>query len=230
MCLRWPACSPAIRPGRFPTRVCPIGPPDAWATVRREPRLLLIYLPAHGLRLLDVAKLGCGVIFLAFVSLWCAAAAILFINNPQQFWVNLFFAFVCLLGLLVALAFPGSILWMRCGKHIVMIDEWQLVTELRLLFWHRTRRIPRSEVQSARNEDVPDGEEGEHPYRYVEIVTSEGAFAIRCTGAADQAWLAAEINDFLKAVPCDPSGRDPKAGPTGTVEEPAAARGTPDTQ
>jgi hypothetical protein len=185
----------------------PERPFDAWAVVRREPRMLAIHLPAQGMRAAAWAGLGFTVFWLGFIAFWTAGALGVFFGGGQIQWANLAFAAFSIPFWLVGFGMLGGIVWMARGTRSVMIDPAQLVTELRCLAWRRTRSRERDQVQCARAGERTLSQEGRAAAPTAEITFTKGSFTIPCTSLAERAWLVAEINDFLRSVPYDPSER-----------------------
>jgi hypothetical protein len=185
----------------------PERPFDAWAVVRREPRLLAVHLPAQGLRSTAWGMLVFAIIWIVFVCFWTIGAlGILFGGQIQR--QNAPFAAFSIPFWIVGFVLLGGVVWMSRGTRSVMIDAAQLVTELRCLRWRRTRTCRRDQVQCARAGQRAWKQEGAPATLTAEIIFTKGSFTIPCTSAAEQAWLVAEINDFLQNVPYDPSERD----------------------
>lgn len=181
----------------------PDRPFDATAIVQREDRTLVAHLPAQGMRAGTWGLLGFMVFWLGFIAFWtvgAAAAGGAFAMFSIPFWG-------------VGLTMLGSIVWMSRGTRSVYIDPARMTTELRCLFWRRTRSTSREDVQCARegksfpfmgnNQPYP----GFNPYSpySVEIVFTKGSFRFPCNSEAERAWLIGAINNFLSATPYDAS-------------------------
>jgi hypothetical protein len=185
----------------------PERPFDAWAVVRRDARLLAIHLPAHGMRGAARATLAFATIWLAFISFWTLGALGILFGGQFQLQ-NVGFASFSIPFWIVGFALLGGVVWMSRSTRSVMIDAARLVTELRCVFWRWTRTRKRDQVRFARAGHRTWQQEGAPATPLVEIVFAKGSFNLPCTNAAEQAWLVAEINDFLQRVPYDPSQRD----------------------
>jgi hypothetical protein len=185
----------------------PERPFDAWAVLERTPGKLMIHIPPPGMRAGYWALLVFAIFWLGFVAFWTAGALGLFSGgNPQL--INIGFAAFSTPFWLVGFGLVGSVLWMSRGSRTVYLDESRLVTELRCLFWRRRRIIDRAEVQHARKETRPLKSESSHesyfPYA-IEIIFEKGSFRLPCQSEAEQVWLLAEINEFLRTAPYRPS-------------------------
>jgi hypothetical protein len=180
-------------------------PFDAWAIVRREPQLLAIHLPAYGMRAAAWGLLGFATFWLAFIAFWTAGALGVFFNQGQLKWENGLFAAFSTPFWLIGFGMLAGVVWSARGTRSVMIDPAHLVSELRCLFWRRSRSIERNEVQCARTAERVSKHEGTRSTPAVEIIFTKGSFQLPCNSTAEQEWLVAEINDFLQQVPYNPA-------------------------
>ncbi len=186
----------------------PKRPFDARAIVRREPHMMAVHLPAQGLRAAALGLLFFATIWLAFIAFWTVGALGVFFNNGQVKADNAWFAAFSIPFWLIGFGMLGGVAWIAHSQRSVMIDAAQVVTEMRCLFWHRIRTFERDEVQCARAGHSTVKQEGAPPTPHCEIIFTKGSFVLPCTSTAEQAWLVAEVNDFLQSVPYDPRRRD----------------------
>jgi hypothetical protein len=189
----------------------PQRPFDAWANLERDDRRLSIFVPAHGMRAPTWGMLGFATFWLAFIAFWTAGALGLFgIGKGGGIKpVNLGFAAFSTPFWLVGLGMLASVAWMSRGTKSVWIDSVQMVTEMRCFPWRCRRVFDRQEVQCAREGSafVRGRHGGGYEQRFVEMVFTNGSFKITCDSDAERAWMIAEINDFLQAVPYDAAQR-----------------------
>lgn len=186
----------------------PERPFDAWAKLERDDKSLSIFVAAHGMRAATWGMLGFATFWLAFIAFWTAGALGAFWNKGGIKAENAIFAAFSTPFWLVGFGMLGSIAWMSRGTRNVWIDSVQMATELRCFPWRRRRVYDRQQVQCAREgmAIVRNNSANYNPL-FVEVVFTKGSFKIPCDTDAERAWLIAEINDFLQAVPYDPRQR-----------------------
>jgi hypothetical protein len=194
-------------------------PFDAWAIVERDARRLTVHLPAQGMRAGTFAGLGFAIVWTGFIAFWTAGALGVFFNKGPLKLENALFAAFSTPFWLIGFGMFGGVIWMARGTRSVLVDASKLVTELRCLMWRRTRRLSRDQVQCARVGTIQTiQKQGSLPTPSVEIIFTKGSFKLPCASEAEQQWLIAEINDFLQAVPSDPTIRGTLAGDSALFE------------
>jgi predicted Zn finger-like uncharacterized protein len=197
-----PAALPAV----------PERPFDALAVTEREGDRLIIHIPAAGMRAGMWGMLGFATFWLGFIAFWTSGALGVFGGQgirPE----NALFAAFSIPFWLVGFGMVGGVVWMSRGSRIVLLDASKMVAELRCLFWRRRKTIDRGRVQCAREGAVivKKNEPSATYFPYpAEIIYEKGSFKLPCGSEAEQAWLIAEINDFLQKVPYRPA---PDFGP-----------------
>jgi hypothetical protein len=173
---------------------------------------MVVHRPADGVTGGAIALLAFACFWLAFIAFWTAGALGVFFGGGGQIgWENGLFAAFSTPFWLVGIGMLIGVVWTVRGTRSVYMDSDQMVTELRCLFWRRMRTYERNQVQCAREglNITRQGKKGSPTTNYVvEVVRDGGAFTLPCTGLAERAWVAAEINDFLKSVPYDPARRE----------------------
>jgi len=212
-----PACNELIRladvvPGftagaAGPAEPKPPRPFDAQALLERTPQRLLVHVPARGMKGGLWALLGFGVFWLTFVAFWTAGALGILFGGQVQAW-NLGFAAFSIPFWLVGFGMLGGVLFAARAEYTVRIDASFLLTQVRCLFWRRRKVIDRSQVQGARPAAVLQSgrpSPASEQQWSVEIVFEKGTFRLPCQNREEQAWLIAEINDFLQTVPYRPA-------------------------
>ena len=189
-----------VAPGEAQLPGKPERPFDAWAVVERQMDRLLIHIPPHGLRAGTLALLGFAIFWLGFVAFWTAGALGLLFGGQVQ-GLNIGFACFSMPFWLVGFGMLGGVLWASRGSRTVYFDGMEMVTELRCLLWRRRRVRDLSTVQHARESSpmIRSDKQGSTDSYLVEIVYSSGSFVLPCSTRAEQQWLIAEINDYLKS-------------------------------
>lgn len=184
-------------------------PFDAHAVLKREPERLTVYVPPHGFGPAAFGLLAFAAFWLGFIAFWTLGALGIFFGNGDVgniHWGNIAFASFSIPFWCIGVGMLGGVLWIARGKKNVLIDPGLVMTETRCLAWHWTRQIGRDQVQCARTyESLSRNENSTTTNLAVELVYSGGAYRIPCVNSAEQAWLVAEINEFLQAVPYDPA-------------------------
>ncbi len=202
--------------------VVPERPFDAHAVLKRERDRLTIHVPPHGIGPAAIGLLAFAVFWLGFITFWTLGALGVFFGRGNFDWGNMAFAAFSIPFWIIGIGTLGGVLWIARGKKNVLIDPSILVAETRCLAWHWTRQIGRDKVQCARVcESVTRNENSTTTNQAVELVYSGGAYRLPCVNSAEQAWLVAAINEFLRAVPYDPartSGAGWGAGDVGRNE------------
>lgn len=180
-------------------------PFDAWAVVDRHHDRLVVHTPPHGMRAGNWAMLGFATFWLAFITFWTAGALGLFFNNGKAEPANLCFAAFSTPFWLVGFGMLGGVIWSARGTRTVYLDSGRIITQKQCLFWRNRRTLPRTAVQHARPGATTVNSKNQPPSPTCEMIFDKGSFAIPCNSEAEQRWLVAEINGFLKAVPTDES-------------------------
>ncbi len=203
---------PGFDAGETASPQLPERPFDAWSTLQRQDKSLVILIPAYGMRAAVWGILGFATFWLAFIAFWTAGALGVFFNGGPFKWENVLFAAFSTPFWLVGIGMLAVVLWLSRGTRSLYIDPAQMVTELRCLAWHRIRSRQRDEVQCARagtpvatNSNTQSGP-GYSPH-WVEVIFTKGSFKLPCDNESEKLWLIAQINDFLQAVPYDPAYR-----------------------
>lgn len=187
-------------------------PFDAWAKLERTPRQLGIVLPPHGMRAAAWGLLGFAAFWLLFIAFWTAGALRLFFGQKPAGAIPLeqiIFASFSAPFWVVGVIMLGSVLWMSRGSVSVYLDAGQAYLERRCLIYRRVRRLSRGQIQCARPcAAVVKPDNSTYLPHAVEIVFESGSFKIPCTSKAEEDWLIAEVNEFLKTVAYSPSPDD----------------------
>ncbi|MCR4413066.1 MAG: zinc-ribbon domain-containing protein [Thermoguttaceae bacterium] len=196
-------------PSGAPAEGRPERPFDAWAILERSKDRLFIHIPAQGMRAGTWGMFGFAVFWLGFVAFWTAGALGVFFGHARGIrWENAIFASFSIPFWLVGFGMLGGVLWTARGSRTVGLDASFMQTQLRCLFWRRRKTIDRALVQHAREGAyLVKSDHGPSTYtpHSVEIIYENGSFRLPCNSPAEQAWLIAEINDFLQTVPYRPS-------------------------
>ncbi len=187
----------------------PERPFDAWAVAEQDDGKLFIHLPAQGMRAATWAMFGFATFWTGFIAFWTAGALGAFWGGNGLRLENACFAAFSTPFWLIGFGMFASVLWMARGTRTVCLDASRIVTELRCLLFRRRRRLDRSMVQCAR-EGVRSAKSNDVSQTYfpfsAEIIYAKGSFKLPCTSEAEQRWLIALINGFLKSVPYQPDG------------------------
>jgi hypothetical protein len=187
-------------------------PFDARVVLKRDGEQLTIHVPPLGVGLPAVGLLAFAVFWLGFIAFWTMGALGLIFGRGNVNAGNIAFAAFSIPFWVVGVGLLGGVVWLTRGKKYVLIDPGMMVTETRCLAWHRTRQVGRDQVQCAREyESVIRNENTTTRRLAVELVYRGGVYRIPAVNAAEQAWLVAEINSFLQAVPFD-ARRSPGSG------------------
>jgi hypothetical protein len=196
-----PDFAPSTPPDQKPPR-----PYDGWTLLERDGERLIIVSPPRGWRTESWALLGFAVVWITFVSFGTAGAlGSLLRHRPPGapfHWDRLFPALFLIPFWIVGLGLAGALLWSVLGARRVYLDASILYGEMRCLTWRRTVSMDRQNVQHAR-EDYFWSKNNASPQMHctVDIVHTKGVFRLPVASEAEQQWLAAEINDFLKQTP-----------------------------
>jgi hypothetical protein len=191
-------------------------PFDAWAIVERSGERLFVHIPPKGMRAGQWGLLGFTTFWLGFVTFWTAGALGMFggqnHNVAQVGSGHIAFAAFSTPFWLAGFGMLGGVIWASRGSRTAFFNASWFVTELRCLFWRKRRKIDRSNVQYAREGVYPirnNNQNTTHESFKVEVVYEKGSFALPCDTPSERAWLIAEINSYLKAVPySSPRGMD----------------------
>jgi hypothetical protein len=184
----------------------PERPFDAWIIVDRAPDRMIIAVPPFGMRAATWGLLGFAIFWLAFISFWTAAALGVFFNHGRVRPQNALFAAFSTPFWIVGIGMLTGVLWSARGTRRVYLDASTLYTESRCLFARWRKTIDRADVQCAREGAVKfrNSDNGGYTPYAVEIVFTKGSYRLSCNSEAEQAWLIAQINDFLKTLPYQP--------------------------
>jgi len=198
-----------ILPGyTLPAAVNPRERPfDAWAILERKDRQLFVHLRAQGMRVGTWGLLTFATLWLALIAFWTLGALGLFFNDPNAGPKSDWFAAFSIPFWLVGLGILGAVVWCSRVTRTLYIDAAQMIHEVSCLGWRYRKVRDRNQVQHARKGElrIKSGDSDSQTHIFpVEIVFTGGSFQLPCANAAEQAWLVAEINDFLKTVPYDP--------------------------
>jgi hypothetical protein len=138
---------------------------------------------------------GFMLFWLGFVAFWtCGALGVL---GGRIELANLLFASFSIPFWIAGFTMLAGIVWTAAVSRNVKIDRDELWAESRLFRWSHIIRLDRSDVQHARPYDSKAKSTFQRPCS-VEIIHAKGSFTLPADTEAEQAWLIAEINSFLK--------------------------------
>jgi hypothetical protein len=184
--------APGVPPG-LPQR-----PLNARAILERTDGNLLIHVPSEGLRAATCGLFAFAAFWLGFIAFWTIGALGVFDGQPPaQF--NWLFASFSIPFWLVGLGMMAGVAYRVWGKKSVQIDGAGMRTNLRCLFWSRSRWVDLERIQHARPYVAQVKSQGQVTYA-VEIVYRSGSFVLPADSEDEEDWLIGEINDFVKSL------------------------------
>jgi hypothetical protein len=172
----------------------------ARASVERSEQLLLIQIPAEGMRAATWGLLAFATCWLIFIAHWTNGvlgvfavlgagtggppAALAFFSIP--FW-------------LIGCGIIAKVFWLLWATKELRIDAEGMRMVKRCRFWSRSRRIGRDQVQYARPYRPVMKDSVKRQYG-VEIIHERGSFVLPADTEDEERWLVAEVNDFVRSL------------------------------
>jgi hypothetical protein len=173
-------------------------PFNARAIVERTADELFVHVPAEGMRAATFGMLGFGTFWLGFVAFW-TAGALGVLGGKQPGAVNGAFASFSIPFWLVGFGMMGGVAWKTWGTKSLRLNRDGLQTHQRCLAWSRSRWVEFDQVQHAQPYDPQVKTEGTRPHA-VEVVYRVGSFVLPADSEAEERWLIAEINSFVRGI------------------------------
>jgi hypothetical protein len=184
-------------PGSRPS--APVHRPfNARALVERSAEVLLVRVPAEGMRAATWGIFGFAIVWLGFIAFWTTGALGVFGGQPPGAF-NWTFASFSIPFWLAGFGMLSVVAWKVWGVRSIEIDREGMKTYWRCLRWSQSRWIEIDRVQHARHYDPQVKNEQMRSYA-VEIVYRAASFVLPVDSEEEERWLIAEINDFMKSV------------------------------
>jgi hypothetical protein len=144
-----------------------------------------------------LGTLGFATFWLVFIAFWTAGALGVFGGKPPG--ANWVFAAWSIPFWLAGFGMIAGVAWKLWGTKSLRLTRDGLQTWQRCVVWSRSRWVDIDQVQHARSYD-PGVKAERARLHAVEVVYQRGSFVLPADSKAEEQWLIAEINDFVKAL------------------------------
>ncbi|RMF98596.1 MAG: hypothetical protein D6741_09395 [Planctomycetota bacterium] len=190
----------------------PQRPYDARIQIRQDREKLLLQIPAAGVFGPQIGMFLFSLFWLGFVTFWTLGALGVFFGEGMK-PENIAFACFSIPFWLVGIGMLGGAIVVSFLKRDIYFDPAVVVLRTSVLFFRRTKRIPREKVQKVRRMSMSQliqqsrvnaANAMNAMLPNLELVYEGGTARIPCKNEDERRWIEATVNAYLKEYPADP--------------------------